>query len=60
MSDLVCQKGRDFRLLNEDTLWIARKNVYGLRRGLTIQPSENDKHSTLTFVPINQAAGVWN
>ncbi|CAE7400820.1 RE1, partial [Symbiodinium sp. CCMP2456] len=64
---------RDLGLVSEDTVWIARKNIYGLRRGpteweterdtklnnATIEPTEGDKHSKLTFVPINLAAGLW-
>ena len=64
---------RDLGLVSEDTVWIARKNIYGLRRGpteweterdtklnhTTIKPSKDDKHSALTFVPINLAAGLW-
>ena len=55
---------RDLGLVSEDTVWIARKNIYGLRRGPTeweterdtklnhtpIKPSKDDKHSALTFV----------
>ena len=64
---------RDLGLVSGDTVWIARKNIYGLRRGpteweterdtklnhTTIKPSKDDKHSALTFVPINLAAGLW-
>ena len=64
---------RDLGLVSQDTVWIERKNIYGLRRGptewekerdtklnnATIKPSKDDKHSALTFVPINLAAGLW-
>ncbi|CAE7837310.1 unnamed protein product [Symbiodinium sp. CCMP2592] len=64
---------RDLGLVGAETVWIARKNIYGLRRGptewekerdtkinhATIQGSKGDNHSALTFIPINLAAGLW-
>ncbi|CAE7816426.1 unnamed protein product [Symbiodinium sp. CCMP2592] len=64
---------RDLGLVGAESVWIARKNIYGLRRGptewekerdtkinhATIQGSKGDNHSALTFIPINLAAGLW-
>ena len=64
---------RDLQLVAEDTIWIARRNIYGLRRGptewererdskcnnacLTAQPG--DHLGSLTLVPLDLSAGLW-
>ncbi|CAE7661265.1 unnamed protein product [Symbiodinium sp. CCMP2592] len=64
---------RDLNMVSPNTVWIARKNIYGLRRGPTewqkerdtklnhavIEPTSSDGLSALTLVPLNLAAGLW-
>ncbi|CAE7548918.1 RE1 [Symbiodinium sp. CCMP2592] len=64
---------RDLNMIPPNTVWIARKNIYGLRRGPTewqkerdtklnhavIEPTSSDGLSALTLVPLNLAAGLW-
>ncbi|OLP85945.1 Retrovirus-related Pol polyprotein from transposon TNT 1-94 [Symbiodinium microadriaticum] len=64
---------RDLEIIAEGTVWVAERNIYGLRRGPTewekerdtklddadLPPGEGDKLGTLHLVPLKLAAGLW-
>ena len=64
---------RDLNLVPPDTIWIARRNIYGLRRGPTewererdskcnharLTPSGEDKLGDLILEPLDLPAGLW-
>ena len=64
---------RDLGLIGKDTIWIARRNIYGLRRGPTewererdtkcnhaeLAANSGDSLGTLTLTPLDLSAGLW-
>ncbi|CAE7437089.1 RE1 [Symbiodinium sp. CCMP2592] len=64
---------RDLGIIAENTVWVAERNIYGLRRGPTewererdhklnhaeLPPGDEDKLGALHLVPLNLAAGLW-
>ncbi|CAE7250990.1 RE1 [Symbiodinium sp. CCMP2592] len=64
---------RDLGIIAENTVWVAERNIYGLRRGPTewererdhklnhaeLPPGDGDKLGALHLVPLNLAAGLW-
>ena len=64
---------RDLNLVPPDTIWIARRNIFGLRRGPTEWEREqdskcnnarllakgDDKLGDLVLEPLDLSAGLW-
>ena len=64
---------RDLGIVGDDTVWVAERNIYGLRRGPTewererdtkldnaeLPPGDGDTLGTLHMVPLKLAAGLW-